>query len=420
MDNFTRKDHRHNLILNLFHEFTWGFGIAFHTVYATVPLFLKSLGAPDIIIVSTAGLFAILVAIPQLFSALMGRNIKNIKRASLLIHGIPISVVFMMGTIYTFYIPTGPNAWLYFYTGFIGYALAIGYLLPIWVEFLEHATLKEERGRFLGISFAINSVGGFIGGLTVKWVLDSSIPFPQNFGVGFYIFFFSITIGSALFYWFRMKERRLDIPHKTVKQFIADTKDIIVGHRNFQKYLLARIFCTATFPAMSLYAVYCQDKFGFEISEAGVFTVLNVIAGGGAAYITGKLGDKYGHKSSIILSYSGHLIAVLLAIFSQSMLWVYGIFFFLGIGIGSFMPASMNLVYDFAGDRDTKTYMALIDTILAPFVVLIIIASATLSSSFGPKSVLISVSGMLGVGLFLLIFVVKDPGTKRQIERFSS
>ncbi len=420
MTNFTQQDHRHNLILNLFHEFTWGFGIAFHTIYAIVPLFLKSLGAPDIIIVSTAGLFAILVAIPQLFSALMGRNIKNIKRASLLIHGLPISVVFMMGTIYTFFIPSGPNAWLYFYTGFIGYALAIGYLLPIWVEFLEHATLKKERGRFLGISFAINSVGGFVGGLTVKWVLDSSIPFPQNFGVGFYIFFFSITIGSALFYWFRMKERHLDIPHKTVKQFLADTKEIIVGHRNFQKYLLARIFCTATFPAMSLYAVFCQDKFGFEISEAGIFTVLNVVAGGGAAYLTGKLGDKYGHKASIVLSYSGHLIAVLLAIFSQSMIWVYGIFFFLGVGIGSFMPASMNLVYDFAGSRDTKTYMALIDTILAPFVVLIIFVSATLSSGFGPKSVLISVAGMLVIGLLLLIFVVKDPGTKRQIERFSS
>ena len=105
MTSFTRQDHRHNLILNIFHEFTWGFGIAFHTVYAIVPLFLKSLGAPDIIIVSTAGLFAILVAIPQLFSALMGRNIKNIKRASLLLHGLPISVVFMMGTIYTFFIP---------------------------------------------------------------------------------------------------------------------------------------------------------------------------------------------------------------------------------------------------------------------------------------------------------------------------
>jgi len=80
----------------------------------------------------------------------------------------------------------------------------------------------------------------------------------------------------------------------------------------------------------------------------------------------------------------------------------------------------MNLVYDFAGNRDTKTYMALIDTILAPFVLLIIIASATLSSIFGPKSVLISVAGMLIVGILLLIFVVKDPGTKRQIERFSS
>ncbi len=420
MTEFSSKDHRHNLILNLFHELGWGFGIAFHTTYAIVPLFLKSLGAPDTVIVSIAGLFAILVAIPQLFSALMGRNIKNIKKISLIVHTFPIFVSFAMGTIYTFFVPTGPNAWIYFYIGFIGYALAIGYLLPIWVDFLEQSTLKEKRGRFFGLSFAFNSVGGFLGGITVKWILDSDIPFPVNFGIGFYIFCISIALGSALYIGFRMKKMRMKIPHKSVKQFLADTKNIVVGHRNFQKYLLARIFLTANFPAMSLYAVYCQNKFGFEISEAGVFTMLNVVAGGGAAYLTGKIGDKYGHKSSMVLSFSSHLIAVLLAIFSQSMIWVYGLFFFLGAGIGSFMPASMNLVYDFADNRDTKTYMALIDTILAPFVAIVIFSSAYLSSNFGIDTVLISVALFLTIGLSILIFVVRDPKIKEKIVGFSS
>ena len=65
MEKLTKKDHKQNLVLNIFHEYFWGFGLAFHTVYAIVPLFLKSLGAPNGVVISVAGLFSILVALPQ-------------------------------------------------------------------------------------------------------------------------------------------------------------------------------------------------------------------------------------------------------------------------------------------------------------------------------------------------------------------
>ena len=40
---FGLKEHKHNLIINTIHEGFWGFGIAFHSTYAVVPLFLKLL-----------------------------------------------------------------------------------------------------------------------------------------------------------------------------------------------------------------------------------------------------------------------------------------------------------------------------------------------------------------------------------------
>ena len=80
MTELTLKEHNHNLIYNLVHEFCWGFGIAFHTLYAVVPLFLRELGAPESIAVSTAGLFSILIALPTLIIATLGRNIRNIKK----------------------------------------------------------------------------------------------------------------------------------------------------------------------------------------------------------------------------------------------------------------------------------------------------------------------------------------------------
>ena len=81
--NFSIDDHNHNLKYNIAHEFFWGFGVAFHTIYAIVPLFLKELGAPEYIGISTAGLFSITIALPTLFIAALARNIINIKKAIL-------------------------------------------------------------------------------------------------------------------------------------------------------------------------------------------------------------------------------------------------------------------------------------------------------------------------------------------------
>ena len=41
-----------------------------------------------------------------------------------------------------------------------------------------------------------------------------------------------------------------------------ETKQIIKNRPNFHRYLFSRIFYCATLPALGLYAVFCQKKFG--------------------------------------------------------------------------------------------------------------------------------------------------------------
>ena len=175
---------------------------------------------------------------------------------------------------------------------------------------------------------------------------------------------------------------------------------------------------------MGLYAIYCQDKFNFNISEAGIFTILNVIASGTTSYIVGKIGDKWGHKSSMMVAYISHLLAVLLAIFAQDMIWVYGIFIAIGAGQGAFMPSAMNLVYDFAENRDTKSYMALIDSFLAPFVMIYIIGIGILIGQGEYMIAFYVLGSSLFIGVLLLHFLVFDPKHVKQasihIDGFSS
>ena len=391
-------------------EFFWGFGIAFHTIYAVVPLFLRNLGAPESIAISSAGLFNILIALPMLAIAALGRNIHNIKRAVILVHCLILVVVFLMGFTFTWVnINTIDSAWIIYFIYFLLYGLSIGVVMPIWAEFLNKTTLKSERGRFFGLGFAFNSIGSFIGGIALRTLLDSDIPFPKNFGIGFLVLFISIALGTLVFWFYRVKPTKNISRHRTIKDFMSETIKIVTGHKNFQKYLLSRIFFCASLPGMGLYAVYCQNKFNFDISEVGVFTIFNVIASGSASYLVGRMGDRWGHKSGMMVAYVAHFLAVILALNAQNMYWVYGIFITIGAGQGAFMPSAMNLVYDFAGERDTKTYMALTDSFLAPFVLLFLFGIGFLIQKNNYFLVLNILGGCLLFSMILLHFLVKDP-----------
>lgn len=409
MTELSSADQRHNLYLNSAHELSWGFGIAFHDVATILPLFMVQLGAPLGIVASLAGLFTILMALPQLLSALLGRNIRNIKLAVVGTHALAWPPVFMAGFTFAFFAPQGPSAWMFYYLCFILYGLSVGIILPIWAGFLKHATRREGRGTFFGISFAFNSVGGFIGGIFAHRLLASTIPFPRNFGWGFLILSVAIIAATLLFFGYRIPKPEEVQAHKSVRQFWQEVRDIIRTHTNFRRYLLSRIFFTASFPAVSLYAVYTYGKFGFESSTAGLFTATRVVAFGLASYLAGKIGDRYGHKNAITFAFACHLAALLTALMAQTMVGVYSIFMFLGLGQGSFFTSSMSLVYDFAGTRDSKTYMALIDTFLAPFTLLAIVIGGSLSETLGVATLFKGISILMVVGLAMMIFSVRDP-----------
>lgn len=422
MNKIKNKDDKHNLLLNCAHEFFWGLGLSFHTVYAIIPLFLKQLGAPQGICLSIAGLWSILVAFPQLFTAVVGRNIKDIKRAVIRVHIFAMPPIFIAGFIFAFFAPTGPNVWMLYYICFILYGVGIGIIIPIWTDFLNHTFSSSNRGKYLGISFAWNSVGGFFGGFAVRYLLNSNVPFPQNFGWGFLIFFNCILIGTILFKWYNIKTNKEISKNRSINDFMIETKEIINKNYNFRNYLISRIFLTANYPAISLYAIYSQNKFGFDIGEAGVFVILNVFASGIGSLFSGWLGDSYGHKISILFSFMAYLMALLIALLSKNMVHVYIVFLFLGLGLGAFMPSAMNLIYKFADGGDNKIYMALTDTVLAPFTFLAITIVGSVSELIDTDIILIVIGAFLLIGIFIMIFFVDDPSNqdKKQIISYNA
>ena len=88
---------------------------------------------------------------------------------------------------------------------------------------------------------------------------------------------------------------------------------------------------------------------------------------------------------------------------------VYLVFIAVGIGQGAFMPSAMNLIYDFSSKRDVKTYMALVDSILAPFILFYIVLIGWLVDNGNYELSLKILIGSLMIGILLLVYLVDDP-----------
>ena len=406
---FGLSDHRHNLFYNGLHEACWGFGIAFHTTYAVVPLFLKMLGAPPIIIGSAAGIFTVCAAIPQIPIAFLGQRIRNLKKGMMVAHSVMIPPMLLAGFVFGFLAPSGPSVWMIYFSCLVLFSIGVGVVLPIWADFLEQVHLPERRGEFFGVSFAITNGAGFIGGLVVNKLLNT-VPFPSNFGFGFLIYAFCIFLAVLLYCFYRLKPRKYEEVNRNFGLFKRQLTQVLKTDKNYCRYLYSRMLLAANYPAISLYAVYVYEKLQFDISEAGIFTAITVLLSGSSSFLFGKLGDQIGHKHVFVLVFLGYLGAMVTALLATKMSHVYLIFVFLGIGQGGFLTTAMSLIFEFAGEMgDKKIYFALTETLTAPLVILFIVMSGIFIPIYGMSMVLVGLGVFITGGVIALAFFTYEP-----------
>jgi MFS family permease len=134
-----------------------------------------------------------------------------------------------------------------------------------------------------------------------------------------------------------------------------------------------------------------------------------VICAAISSFFPGKIGDRYGHKDAMLLAYWGNLITDFITILSWNIFSVYLVFTAVGIGQGAFMPSAMNLIYDFLLKRDVKTYMAIVDSILAPFILFYIVLIGWLVTNGNYELSLKILIGSLMIGILSLVYLVDDP-----------
>jgi len=195
-----QKIHTRNTVFNAAGEGLWGFAMAFHNMNSVIPMFLAQMGASAFIIGLIPGGFVLLLALPQLLSANLFHQYPNIKRLNISLHFSMAPIAFLLGLAFYYFQFTGHTGVIVYLVLWVVYSLGVGFLVPVWADFLASITVAARRGRFFGITFTVNAILGMIGGYVLKVVLSlETLSFPRNFGAAFLIMTLAILVGNSFF-----------------------------------------------------------------------------------------------------------------------------------------------------------------------------------------------------------------------------
>ena len=405
-----QRIHSWNTVFNAAGEGLWGFATAFHNMNSVVPMFLAQMGASAFILGLIPGGFILLAALPQLFSATLFRNTLHIKKVNISLHFLMTPTALGMAIAYYYFQVSGHTGVMVYLALWVIWSLGVGFLVPVWADFLASVSLPGRRGRFFGITFTVNAILGMAGGYVLKEVLASTRwTFPQNFGVAFLIMTAAILLGNSFFLFIRVIHPPRP-PVATVENWWHRLRKIYLGDRNFRNYIISRALAAATMMPLAFYGVDLQARFGLPMSAAGGFTLALVVGQAMFNILFGYVGDRFGRKKAILGFFIGHMLAGLTALLASSPWMAYLAFVFVGMGFGAGQSSFMVFVYEFAGESgDRKLYYAALDTAVAPFIIVYISMAGFIVETWG-TAILYSISiVMLLLALLLFLFKVTAP-----------
>ncbi|MBT4035925.1 MAG: MFS transporter [Candidatus Marinimicrobia bacterium] len=404
--------HTRNTIFNAAGEGLWGFAMAFHNMNSVIPMFLAQMGASAFVLGLIPGGFILLVALPQLLSAYLFHQSPHIKKLNIGLHFAMAPIAFLIGMAFYYFEFVGQTGIMVYLILWVIWSLSVGFLVPVWADFLASVTVASRRGRFFGITFTVNAIMGMIGGYVLKEVLSmDSLSFPSNFGAAFLIMTTAILIGNIFFFF--IKVIHPPTPKKEqVDHWWQRLKTIYIQDRNFRNYIYSRALAAATMMPLAFYGVDLQDRFDLPLSSAGTFTFFLVVGQAIFNIVFGYIGDIYGRKMAIGGFFLGHFLAGITAILATEPWMAYLTFVFVGMGFGAGQSSFMVFVYEFAGELgDRKLYYAALDTAVAPVIIVYISIAGLIVETFGTIPLYALSLAFVITGLLVFIYKVEAPTT---------
>ncbi len=403
-EGYDRKNYR----LNIAEGVLYISSAAFISVQIVLPALIARLGGGNI----TVGILPVIVYVglflPQVFAA---RTIETLhwKKAWAIKYGFFQRLMILLIAIAVLLLGTSwPRAALLLFLLFLAlHHIFAGIGTPAWFDLFTRVTPLRKRGRLVGFRTSLGGFAAFLCGLVLTWLL-ATFDFPLNYALGFFIAF-GLQISSLIVQMNLVEaEPSRATERRPVFAYLRQLPRVFRANRNFKYFIISSAVLIVGNMPIGFFTVYALANFSADESMVGQFTLSMLMTQAVSALISGFIVDRYGNKRALMIAAFGMLGATLWALAAPTLGWFRLVYVFLGVNVGTELMARYNISAEYGPAEQRPTYVALMNTVLAP-VYLSALTAGMISDAFGYRALFYVAAAFSTVGLLLLATRVRDP-----------
>ena len=392
----------------------WGFGMAFVSHVALLPVFLRELGASYFVVGALPALMTICMFGPQILAARMTGHLQRKKNIFAAIH-YPgcIGIVVMAACTYAWG-RSNPKLLIPVVLACMAVqGLSLSFAIPMWSNLIAKLLPAETRGRSFGKLFFIGGLTGAAGALLSERLIAGS-EFPGGFAAGFLIA--GIVPGLSVSLFFLLKEPLGEeaAPRGRLWDFLRKLREDLRGQPDYQFFLLAQISSGLARLAVPFYAVAAFERFALDREVGATFTAILLVSRTLGSPFAGRIGDRFGFRCLALVCPALVVVSAVLALTASSPLAFHLVFALTGFGSAAESVANLNLPIEFCPHADKTSFIAVRGTIVGPVQALAPLLGGLIADALdGRFGVLFLSAAVLEVcSLLILAFLVREPRRK--------
>jgi len=397
--------------------FLFGFGGSVNgslTYYLGIPVaYLTFLGAS----VTQIGLLTAILwagfAIPQLWAA-YATETKSIKKRFMASAIILSSLTWLIiGTYILVFGGRMPVFSVWLFLMLFAWAVSlVGMFMPANFSLIYKITPTDKLGHLIGILFAVQFFGTFVGGFVIK-VINKAYLEPINYAVLFLSTFIISTGIAFILLWIHEPESEQIKAEGSFGGYLGTCLTVLKTDKLFTKFLVAKWLMSGHYVMMAFILVYLIRERGFDPLNAGWFSSLYALGLALAGFTITKISDIYGPKYMLVTS---QIIAVIYTMMiwmvpNTSLFIIYTAFIITGISEMSDNVGYTNMCLFCCPTEDKSTYVAVTNVGIIPFMVILPIVMGRLIDTgiLSYQGTFSIAMGMMVTAIFFILVVVKNP-----------
>lgn len=254
-------------------EFFWGLGFPVIIESTFLQIFLKKIGASDLMIGLVPAILIAGFSILPVMSSYLTRNTAFQKNIVLNLHLVSSCATLGYGML-LFFIQDTALVLPAFFISYVIFSVSIGLTFPVWLHFLVKIFSPKKSIQGLSTMYLAQNIAKLLSSIFILKVIE---VYALSLTSAAWIFFGSGIVflaGSVCFVFTKELPYKTKIPH-TADSFVTHTRQTIVEiiqNRNLLLFLAADLDNYIIMTVISFYAVYATQFHGIsDHTAAGLF-----------------------------------------------------------------------------------------------------------------------------------------------------